>query len=113
MKHEDIIKIAEKHGGTMIYVWGSTPRVDNLDLINFTKAIIEAMIEEYDEQVNDSVRLRDSGPDSSGGTDGRDVDDSLREGTSEVQLRQKGRKKADKKVKEGIQEGAASLREGS
>ena len=113
MNQEQIIKVAEQHGGTMIYVWGATPRVDNLDLMGYTQAILNALTEEHNAEVNGRDGLRDGRQDSSPSVDGRDAVASVREGSSEVQLGQKGRKKANTKVKESIQEGAESLREGS
>jgi hypothetical protein len=113
MNQEQIIKVAEKHGGTMVYVWGAAPKVDNLDLMGYTQAILNALAEEHNNaEVNDRDGLRDGRQDSSPSTDGRDAVASVREGPSEVQLGQKGRKKANTKVKESIQEGAKSLREG-
>ena len=114
MKQEQIIKVAEQHGGTMIYVWGAAPKVDNLDLMAYTQAILNALTEERSNaEVNDRDGLRDGGQDSSTSTGGRDELAGVREGPSKVQLGRKGRKKADTKAEESIQEGPESLREGS
>lgn len=114
MKQEDIIKVAEKHGGTMIYVWGAAPRVDNLDLMAYTQAILDALTEEHNNAEADGRDgLRDGGQDNSPSTGGGDELVSVREGPSEVQLEQKGRKKANTKAKKGVQESPKSLREGS
>ncbi len=115
MNQEEIIKVAEQCGGTMIYVWGAAPRVDNLDVMQYTRMILQELIKEdiKDEKTQDRAGLRGSGPDNSGGTDGGDAVVSVREGPGEVQLGQKGRKKANTKVKESVQESAAPLREGS
>lgn len=113
MNQEDIIKIAEKHGGTMIYVWGATPRVDNLDLMAYTLAIVDVLREEHDAKVYDRDGLRDGGQDNSPSVGGGDEPNSLREEHGEVQLEQKGRKKANTKTKKGVQEGPTTLREGS
>ena len=102
MKQEDIIKIAERHGGTMIYVWGSMPRVDNLDLMAYTQAILNALMEEHNAEVYNGSGLRDGGQDSNSSTGGGDEPDSVRQEPAEVQLGQKGRKKADTKIKKSI-----------
>ena len=113
MKQEDIIKIAEKHGGSMIYVWGSMPRVDNLDLMAYTQAILNALTEEHNAEVYDGIGLRDGGQDDSTRAVEGDGTGGVRGEPAEVQLEQKGRKKANTTAKKGVQESATTLREGS
>lgn len=104
MNQEEIIKVAEKCGGTMIYVWGAAPKVDNLDIMQYTRMILQELVKEdlNVEKNDDRVELRGSGSDSGASADGVDGPDSVREGPSEVQLGQTGRKKGNKKVKEGV-----------
>ena len=52
MNRDNIIDIAVKCGGNMVYVWGATPKVDNLDIFEFSRLLIEEYIKQ-EQEIND------------------------------------------------------------
>ena len=100
---EKVIQLALKAGARMVYVWGEPPKVENMDIMEYTKFLIE---EALNEQTDAGSRLAVSGDsDDTDPAEGSSISDEPEQSGESVQPRPRGRKKAAKEIGESVQEG--------
>lgn len=96
---DKVVQLALKSGARMVYVWAEPTRVENMNIMLYTKLLLEEIKNEVDSSADPRGGLgRDSDTAPATGlppVEGQDA-------TPDVQLQRKGRKKNAKTDTEGV-----------
>lgn len=97
---EKVIALAQQAGARMVYIWGQPPKVEDMDIMLYTKLLIQEALNEHNDNSN---IVRGTGPDNSAEVEARPDIDSIRPVDGDIQLGRKGRKKANKENAQSVQ----------
>lgn len=96
---DKVVQLALKSGARMVYVWAEPTRVENMDIMLYTKLLLEEIKNEIDKDTDPGVGLGgDSDTAPAGGLPPAEGQDAA----ADVQLQRKGRKKNAKADPESV-----------